>query len=255
MSVFASKQNGQSSDNGSSSSGSSCCGVCGSGAQSTSTWPPPPTFAQYLNGGAGSLDIRTESSEFSLSRSLNALLPQDIRLESIEDFKSSTESVISSIRIFSRDSLPPYPVTAKAIDKFYLSTGQLFYILEEHEARELLKTAYTEPQKTTLPMFCQLFAIAAVGSLYDDHVPFAVNQSFFQTARFYLDDCLEADDFQTMRVLLLLAIYCILEKRVACWKYIGTFLISSFLPSFPTLWPKQSYSKLCIIRFIRETFR
>ncbi|KAH0602862.1 uncharacterized protein H6S33_008512 [Morchella sextelata] len=227
MSIFASKQNGQSSDNGSSSNGSSCCDVCGSGAQSTPTWPPPPTFAQYLNGGAGSLDIRTESSEFSLSRSLNALLPQDIRLESIEDFKSSTESVISSIRIFSRDSLPPYPVTAKAIDKFYLSTGQLFYILEEHEARELLKIAYTEPQKTTLPMFCQLFAIAAVGSLYDDLVPFAVNQSFFQTARFYLDDCLEADDFQTMRVLLLLAIYCILEKRVACWKYIGQGLQSA----------------------------
>lgn len=210
MSAFASKTDSQ--------SGTGC--VCGSGInlQGASSWHLP----QFANN-TGSFDIRTESSEFSLSRSLNALLPQDFKLESIQDFKSSTESTISSVRIFARNSLPPYPVTAKAIDKFYLSTGQLFYILEEHEARQLLKAVYTEPQDTTLPMFCQLFAIAAVGSLYDDLVPYAVKQSFFQTARFYLDDCLEADDFQTMRVLLLLGIFCILDKRVACWKYVGMF--------------------------------
>lgn len=195
-----------------SNSGSSC--ACGSG-----TWPSPP---QSRSGSvAVNLDVRIESSEFSLSRSLNALLPQDVKLESIQDFRSRTESAISSIRIFARDSLPPYPVTAKAIDKFYLSTGQLFHILEEREARELLKTVYTKPQDTTLPMFCELFATAAVGSQYDDLVPDAVKQSFLQTARFYLDDCLEADDFRAMRVLLLLAIFCVLDKRTACWKYIG----------------------------------
>lgn len=192
--------------------------VCGSGANPQGiSWPALPP-------SGGVLDVRTESSEFSLSRALNALLPQDVKLESIQDFKSSTESAISSIRIFARDSLPPYPVTAKAIDKFFLSTGQLFYIIEEREARELLKAVYTEPRNTTLSMFCQLFAIAAVGSQYDDLVPHAVKQSFFQTARFYLDDCLEADDFQTMRVLLLLAIFCILDKRTACWKYVGMFI-------------------------------
>lgn len=195
-------------------SGSSC--VCGSG-----TWPSPPQSRSA--SVAVNLDVRIESSEFSLSRSLNALLPQDVKLESIQDFRSSTESAISSIRIFARDSLPPYPVTAKAIDRFYLSTGQLFYILEEREARKLLETVYTKPQDTTLPMFCELFATAAVGSQYDDLVPDAVKQSFLQTARFYLDDCLEADDFQTMRVLLLLAIFCVLDKRTACWKYIGMF--------------------------------
>lgn len=186
--------------------GGSCC-VCGTQSGS----------------GAGNLDIRTESSEFSLSRSLNALLPQDIKLESIQDFRSSTESAISSVKIFARDYLPPYPVTVKALDKFYLFTGQLFYVLEEHEARELLKNVYTEPQNTTLPMFCELFATAAVGSQHDDLVPQVVKQSFFQTARFYLDDCLEVDDFQTMRVLLLLAIFCVLDKRTACWKYISMF--------------------------------
>lgn len=206
LSMFSPKSDSQ--------SGNSC--ACGSG-----TWPSPP---QSRSGSvSGNLDIRTESSEFSLSRSLNALLPQDVKLESIQDFRSSTESAISSIRIFARDFLPPYPVTAKAIDKFYLSTGQLFYILEEREARELLETVYTKPQDTTLPMFCELFATAAVGSQYDDLVPHAVKQSFLQTARFYLDDCLEADNFQTMRVLLLLAIFCVLDKRTACWKYIGMF--------------------------------
>lgn len=195
--------------------------VCGSGVNPQGiSWPALPPSS----GIGGVLDVRTESSEFSLSRALNALLPQDVKLESIQDFKSSTESAISSIRIFARDSLPPYPVTAKAIDKFFLSTGQLFYIIEEREARELLKAVYTEPRNTTLPMFCQLFAIAAVGSQYDDLVPHAVKQSFFQTVRFYLDDCLEADDFQTMRVLLLLAIFCILDKRTACWKYVGMFI-------------------------------
>lgn len=197
-------------------SGSSC--ACGSGANlQGASWPSLP----QLGSVAGGLDIRTESSEFSLSRSLNALLPEDVKLESIQDFRSSTESATSLIRIFARDSLPPYPVTAKAIDKFYLSTGQLFYIIEEREARELLKTVYTEPQNTTLPMFCVLFATAAVGSQYDDLVPHAVKQSFLQTTRFYLDDYLEADDFQTVRILLLLAIFCVLDKRTACWKYIG----------------------------------
>lgn len=203
--------------------GNSC--VCGSATNSQgASWSSLPQPSNI----AGNLDIRTESSEFSLSRALNALLPQDVKLESIQDFKSSTESPISSIRIFARNSLPPYPVTAKAIDKFYLSTGQLFYIVEEREARELLKAAYTEPQNTTLPMFCQLFAIAAVGSQYDDLVPYAVKQSFFQTARFYLDDCLEADDFQTVRVLLLLAVFSILDKRTVCWKYVGMCYRSLF---------------------------
>jgi len=204
--------------------------ACGSGMNPQRTsWSPPP----HSSNIAGSLDIRIESSEFSLSRALNALLPQDVKLESIQDFKSSTESAISSVRIFARDSLPPYPVIAKAIDKFYLSTGQLFYIVEEHEARELLKAVYAEPQNTTLPMLCQLFAIAAVGSQYDDLVPHAVKQSFLQTARFYLDDCLEADDFQTMRVLLLLAIFCILDKRIVCWKYVG--MCYCILPSLCTM--------------------
>lgn len=180
-------------------------------------------FGMQSGSGARNLDIRTESSEFSLSRSLNALLPQDVKLESIRDFRSST--AISSVKIFARDSLPPYPVTAKALDKFYLSTGQLFYVLEEHKARKLLKDVYTEPQNTTLPMFCELFATAAVGLQYDDLVPQVVKQSFLQTARFYLDDCLEVDDFQTMRVLLLLAIFCVLDKRTACWKYISMFCL------------------------------
>lgn len=227
----------------------SCACACACGSGTNSQGAPRPSLTRS-GSATGNLDIRTESSEFSLSRSLNALLPQDFQLKSIQDFRSSTESAISSVEIFARDYLPPYPVIAKAIDKFYLSIGQLFYVLEEREARKLLNDVYTEPQNTTLPMFCELFATAAVGSQYDDLVPQAVKQSFLQTARFYLDDCLEADDFQTMRVLLLLAIFCVPDKRAACWKYIGMFYWSLNLSILYDL-SRYTAIPICFVRNIR----
>ncbi|KAH8153658.1 uncharacterized protein LAJ45_02471 [Morchella importuna] len=167
------------------------------------------------------LNPLTESSEFSLSKELVGLLPENFRPKSNDEFKwKSTQT----FKIFTHDNLPPYETTLMAIEGlFQIQSASLhLQFIHEDEARELLKNAYSGSSSSS--DLCELFAAAAVGSQWEERVPTETINCYFNTTKAHLDDCLEEDDLRGMRILGLCSLFLMSEKRISSYSYIGNAL-------------------------------
>ena len=115
-----------------------------------------------------------------------------------------------------------------------------FHVMDSiEEATSLVDEIYNRRPDApiiTSSQMCQLLIIVAVASQYDDTVSLDFRDSCFESTRFMLDDAIEEAEgeeegdweederptagFRVMRVLTLMAVYQILEKRGSCWRYI-----------------------------------
>lgn len=164
------------------------------------------------------LNPLTESSEFSLSKELVGLLPENFRPKSNDEFKwQSTQT----FKIFTHDNLPPYETTLMAIEGlFQIQSASLhLHFTHEDEARELLENVYSGSSSSS--DLCELFAAAAVGSQWEERVPTETIHCYFNTTKAHLDDCLEEDDLRGMRILGLCSLFLMSEKRISSYSYIG----------------------------------
>ncbi|KAI1612254.1 hypothetical protein EDD36DRAFT_420102 [Exophiala viscosa] len=115
--------------------------------------------------------------------------------------------------------------TRALMDTFFACTGTLFYILSTEEASELFRSVYMDEEGPTKAALGAICAIACVASQYDEvTIDHSVRQSYYETAKFYLDDCIEEDEVLGMRVLCLLSIYCAMDKRLTAWTWVLTGL-------------------------------
>jgi len=126
-----------------------------------------------------------------------------------------------------------------------MSVGITFFVVEPSaEVENLVDRVYSHcsyytwalqmgngpPQSPPTSEICEVLAMAAVGSQYDREASASLREACFNSARFGLDDAIEEADadagddvyYRVLKILALLAIYQILEKRGSCWKYIGT---------------------------------
>ncbi|OAP54122.1 hypothetical protein AYL99_11657 [Fonsecaea erecta] len=132
----------------------------------------------------------------------------------------------SEVQVFHNRTLPDASIIQVLIDHFFSCTGTLFYIFSPHDANELLRQVYMDDDSATKALLGALCGLAAVASQCDDNavIDIALRQSYYETAKAYLDDCIEEDEVLGMRVLCCLAIYCAMDKRRAAWTWILTGL-------------------------------
>lgn len=171
--------------------------------------------------------------------------------------------------LFTATHLPPRELVRKLATKLNTCLGTTFFIVESlAEVEYLIERVYafcdheeanrqrlakprhgggalplmmgSSPPPPTTGEVCELLAMAAVGAMYVAGIPASLRQTCFDSARFGLDDAIEEAEeenpdlgvdacYRVLRLLALLAVYQILEKRGSCWRYIGT----SFSPYPP----------------------
>ncbi|RPB20811.1 hypothetical protein L211DRAFT_841314 [Terfezia boudieri ATCC MYA-4762] len=209
------------------------------------------------------------TSELSLSRALNSLLPPSVRAAEIPSFKPKSElgpddhhsdgegGSMISLKLFNVTHLPPREIVKRLATTLNSTLGITFFIVEPPaEVENLVDRVYSHcdhynlarrqqrayglsmaamklPQPPSTCEICEILAMAAVGSQYDRQASASLRQACFHSARFGLDDAIEEAEeadagdevhYRVLRLLILLAIYQILEKRGSCWRYIGTSL-------------------------------
>ncbi|KAG0641148.1 hypothetical protein HOY80DRAFT_883692 [Tuber brumale] len=182
-----------------------------------------PLFAQYLTNPC-SRQVQSplvDSSEISLSEALARLLPKPKQQTHLNDGSGKFLATANQSSASSHSGqLPPYSTTSLAIDGFFVcqSALQHLYFAEEVETRRMLNEVYAkECQILTL---CELFATAAVGCSWADGVPKEAHTTFFDTVKAHLDQCLEKDELKGMKILALVALYSMSEKKVSSWGYV-----------------------------------
>ncbi|EXJ67556.1 uncharacterized protein A1O5_09569 [Cladophialophora psammophila CBS 110553] len=157
-----------------------------------------------------------------------SVLPEQLaRLFSLPVGRERLQNKIASspVEILNNRKLANAFITRLLIDCFFSCTGTLFYIFSPKDAAELFQSAYMDTDGATKASLGALCAMASVASQYDDfEIDGSLRQSYYETAKFYLDECIEEDEVLGMRVLCCLAIYCAMDKRLTAWTWTLTGL-------------------------------
>jgi hypothetical protein len=132
-------------------------------------------------------------------------------------------------RIYTLGHLPSRNMVSKILDAFYSCSGTLFFVVPRDTAFELLGLLYKAHTTESTTRLCaalgELCAIVAVGAQYDyDAVLQEQRRAFFDTARAYVGQVVKVSELRAMRVHALLAMFSIMEKRIAAWSYIAAAL-------------------------------
>jgi hypothetical protein len=151
-----------------------------------------------------------------LPEQLARLLLVPIGRERLEDKRASHR-----VEILHNGKLANASITRRMVDCFFSCTGTLFYIFNPEDATKLFYSVYLDTGGASKATIGALYSIVCVASQYDDvQLDSALRQSYYETAKFYLDDCIEEDVVLGMRVLCCLAIYCVMDKRLTAWTWI-----------------------------------
>jgi hypothetical protein len=94
--------------------------------------------------------------------------------------------------------------------------------MSEEASESLIRRVYHNSASANKSDICELCAIAAVGSQYvTDGIPESVKKSYFQHASLLLQDTVENDSMQSMRVFTCLSIISVMAKSSSARLLIG----------------------------------
>ncbi|KAI9729185.1 MAG: hypothetical protein M1834_007092 [Cirrosporium novae-zelandiae] len=162
-------------------------------------------------------DDTTESSPTSNSQDLNS--PWGINSlsgtsEHIRPELRYTIPLCSRCTLSGEEGLPPEFFARSALTSFFRCGAVFFYVMSEEDALELVERVYHSPTEAEASDICELCAIAAIGCQYDsDDIPTKFRDQFFRNASLLLDEVIEKDDMQSMRVFICLSMFSIMEKK------------------------------------------
>lgn len=137
-------------------------------------------------------------------------------------------------KFYSLHDPPPLETISQCISGFIRGASTFLYVLPEFEAIELMNAIYhpgVGRNRPTISRLCELLAIAAIGSQYED-VGKETQMALFRTAKWYLDSGFgrEDDVLKRMRTSMLIGLFLVFEKSFWARDYIGisqVFLVIS----------------------------
>ncbi|RPA93459.1 hypothetical protein L873DRAFT_1705275 [Choiromyces venosus 120613-1] len=182
--------------------------------------PTRPTPRSWSSQKCHSADTGISTSEQTVSAELLRLLPKDCRVVDFpeEDPNLSKWRNNEPPKIYTLNDLPPYKIASKATSAFFASSACVLSFVEQDEVDRMMDLVYSG--KGTLLMMCELLAVAAVASHWDSEISVKQRNNFFETVRYYSDDCVEQNDIVGMKILTLSAVFFIAEKRVSSWTFV-----------------------------------
>ncbi|KAL4757333.1 Zn(II)2Cys6 transcription factor [Aspergillus foveolatus] len=111
-----------------------------------------------------------------------------------------------------REKLPDEKLTRYALDAFFQCAATLFYVTTEEQATQLMNKVY-HSDEASMEDVCELSALAAIGSHYKiDEVPEEARAAYFFLASTSLNEAMQGDQIQGMRIFICLCMSCIMDK-------------------------------------------
>lgn len=160
-----------------------------------------------------------------LPEQLARLLLAPIGRERLEDQRASHQ-----VEILHDGKLANVSVTQSLVELFFKCTGTLFYIFTPEESSKLFQSVYANKGVVKKSSMGALYSLVCVASQYDDlQIDNALRLSYYETAKFYSNDCIEEDVLLGMQTLCCLAMYCTMDKRLTAWTWVGRCFFSVFL--------------------------
>ncbi|KAI1429321.1 hypothetical protein F5Y12DRAFT_710226 [Xylaria sp. FL1777] len=119
--------------------------------------------------------------------------------------------------------VPSAPVTNSAIDGFFSCSGKLFHVFSEAQVSRIAESVYSEMDTESEDRRADigsLMAVAAVGSQYANTViEDKVRETFYNVAKFYLEDVITRRPLESIKVCTLLCMYNVFGKATVSLAY------------------------------------
>lgn len=124
---------------------------------------------------------------------------------------------------YDEQHLPPEELVRRSIYAFLRGTGSLIFIWTYEQVDEILDRIYRPRQKVDAMTLAECFTVAAMGAHYDlDCFPDRIRRVLYASGTFHFhEQAVRQDYFRTMRLLLSISFYTILEKHMSAKYVIG----------------------------------
>ncbi|KAL3462127.1 hypothetical protein BJX64DRAFT_148626 [Aspergillus heterothallicus] len=172
----------------------------------------------------GNSAITSSSSSYTLnSPSLTRTLPEtpfsETELKHMFCAATATHPLLGSVETqYERmpgnhfANLPEERITRQALDAFFQCAATLFYVTTAEKSTYLLEKVY-HSDNASVQDICELCALAAIGSYYKvEQIPDEARGMYFYLASTNLNEAVEADAIQGMRIFICLCMSSIMDK-------------------------------------------
>ena len=118
------------------------------------------------------------------------------------------------LELYHGEKLPPREDVQAAIAALNDPAASLFFVLSPEDGEEMLERLYaSEPPRVGRADLCALCAFAALGRYLTNPKSERSRQTLFRTAMMLVDECCELDSLQTLRAILSLSLFTLVEKK------------------------------------------
>ncbi|KAB5531158.1 hypothetical protein GE09DRAFT_1145996 [Coniochaeta sp. 2T2.1] len=185
----------------------------------TSTSPTTSSSSSWQRGGALSRVLNDQSTSDGLSGGLGSSTGTSTLSRGISD-ASDTSLLIRTV-------LPNQALTAKAVESFFDSTGQLFHLFSKEQIASYMDDIYGcgSPSGQLKKAVCCVACVAAVAVEYKaDDFPIGLGRVFYDIARHHFVVVYEDRPLDGIKVCTLLGMYNIMTKATVSVAYIEVAL-------------------------------
>jgi hypothetical protein len=119
--------------------------------------------------------------------------------------------------------VPDAALTEQSLDGFFGSSGKLFHVFSREQVDLCFHQVYNgAPANDPASARCCLFAVAAVGAQYMGGIlGTTAEMTFYNIAKLYFEDIVEAHPYEAIKVCTLLAMFNIMNKAMVSLAYVG----------------------------------
>ncbi|KAF1941154.1 hypothetical protein EJ02DRAFT_210547 [Clathrospora elynae] len=187
-------------------------------ANSRSTTDTSNLTRQYSRTSPSSSDSPCSLRSFNTSVGTEAEVCHNALTSAFSELVTLRGEILNeNTRAFDEWNLPAESLVRRAIFAFISGTGSLIFMWTHEQADEILDRVY-RPQKTVDDMtLAECFTVAAMGSHYDENVfPDSTRQLLYASGTLKFNEQTARQDYlRTMRLLLSMSFYALLEKHMS----------------------------------------
>jgi hypothetical protein len=133
------------------------------------------------------------------------------------------EILNQGIQPYDEQHLPPEELVRRSMHAFIRGTGSLLFMWTYEQADEILHRIYRPRKRVDAVTLAECFTVAAMGAHYDmDCFPDRIRQALYASGTFFFHEQTARQDYhRTMRLLLSMSFYALLEKHMSARYLIG----------------------------------
>lgn len=135
------------------------------------------------------------------------------------------EILTQATRPYDQDHLPPEELTRRSMFAFIRGTGSLLFMWSYQQADEILDRVYRPKGSIDSMDLAECFTIAAMGAHYDmECFPDRIRRVLYASGSLHFHEQTARTDYlRTMRLLLSMSFYALLEKHMSARYLIGMY--------------------------------